>query len=93
MVLQTALNSSEAVQSCNVHHLTIAEILCAWVVQMFGALPGMANITAALRAAGRWDDALLWVSSDNGGRISAQTTATCSGDKSTVHLVLDAASC
>ena len=27
----------------------------------------MANITAALRASGRWDDALLWVSSDNGG--------------------------
>ena len=28
---------------------------------------GMANITAALRASGRWDDALLWISSDNGG--------------------------
>ena len=27
----------------------------------------MANITAALRASGRWDDALLWISSDNGG--------------------------
>ena len=28
---------------------------------------GMANVTAALRATGRWDDALLVVSSDNGG--------------------------
>ena len=27
----------------------------------------MANVTAALRATGRWDDALLVVSSDNGG--------------------------
>ena len=27
----------------------------------------MANLTAALRASGRWEDALLWVSSDNGG--------------------------
>ena len=28
---------------------------------------GMANITAALHATGRWADTLLWVSSDNGG--------------------------
>jgi arylsulfatase A-like enzyme len=27
---------------------------------------GMANLTAALRASGRWEDTLLWVSSDNG---------------------------
>jgi arylsulfatase A-like enzyme len=38
----------------------------------FGAIlkvldDGMANVTAALRASGRWQDTLMWVSSDNGG--------------------------